>query len=78
MSVPDLHATILHQLGRDHRRLGYRHYGREKTLTNALIRKAGVVAKLLQKPPEIRKQETVPALSIRLTRSRIIEPKKPC
>lgn len=34
VSVPDLHATILHQLGLDHERLTYRHNGRDYRLTD--------------------------------------------
>jgi hypothetical protein len=34
VSVPDLHATILHQLGFDHERLTYRFDGRDYRLTN--------------------------------------------
>ena len=31
VSVPDLHATLLHQLGLDHDRLTYPHHGRDET-----------------------------------------------
>ena len=34
VSVPDLHATILHQLGLDHKRLTYRFGGRDYRLTD--------------------------------------------
>lgn len=34
VSVPDLHATILHQLGFDHEKLTYRHSGRDFRLTD--------------------------------------------
>jgi hypothetical protein len=47
VSVPDLHATLLHQLGLDHRQLAYAHRGREETLTDAPVSKARVVADLL-------------------------------
>jgi hypothetical protein len=47
LSVPDLHATILHQLGLDHRRLSYRHHGRDETLTDAAVSGARVVTELL-------------------------------
>lgn len=47
VSVPDLHATILHQLGLDHRQLTYRHHGRDETLTDAPVSGARVVAELL-------------------------------
>jgi hypothetical protein len=76
VGVPDLHATLLHQLGLDHRRLGYPFRGREETLTDAPVSKARVVAKLLEKPPEIREEETAPAPSIGLSGSLTIEPKK--
>ena len=32
--TPDLHATILHQVGLDHERLTYRHAGRDFRLTD--------------------------------------------
>jgi hypothetical protein len=53
VSVPDLHATILHQLGLDHNKLTFPHKGREETLTDAPVTKAKVVAGILQKPPRI-------------------------
>jgi hypothetical protein len=53
VSVPDLHATLLHQLGLDHRRLKYLHKGQEETLTDARVSKARVVAELLKHPPRI-------------------------
>jgi hypothetical protein len=34
MSVHDLHATILHQMGIDHTRLTYKHMGRNFRLTD--------------------------------------------
>ncbi len=34
VSLPDLHATILHQMGLDHRRLTFRHSGRDMRLTD--------------------------------------------
>lgn len=34
VSVPDVHATILHQLGLDHERLTYKHNGRQFRLTD--------------------------------------------
>jgi hypothetical protein len=34
VSVPDIHATILHQLGLDHQRLTYKHNGRQYRLTD--------------------------------------------
>lgn len=47
VSVPDLHATILHQLGLDHARVTYRHSGRDETLTDAPATGARVVKELL-------------------------------
>jgi len=44
VTVHDLHATILHQLGIDHKRLTYRHAGRDYRLTDVHGR---VVHKLL-------------------------------
>jgi uncharacterized protein DUF1501 len=76
VSVPDLHATILHQLGLDHHKLSYPYRGRAETLTDAPVSKARVVAKLLQKPPRIRDEEAGTAPSIGLSGSLTIEPKK--
>lgn len=47
VTVPDLHATILHQLGIDHGKLTYRHHGGDETLTDARVSKAWVVEELL-------------------------------
>jgi hypothetical protein len=47
VSVPDLHATILHQLGIDHTRLVYRHHGSDETLTDARLTQARVVREIL-------------------------------
>jgi hypothetical protein len=47
VSVPDLHATILHQLGLDHETLVYRHSGRNETLTDAPLTNASVVEDIL-------------------------------
>lgn len=47
MSVSDLHATILHQLGIDHRRLAYLHHGRPERLTDPDVTGAVVVDELL-------------------------------
>jgi hypothetical protein len=77
VSVPDLHATLLHQLGLDHRRLSYSFRGRDETLTDAPVSKARVAEKLLEKPPEVREEETTPAPPIGLSGSLTIEPKKP-
>ncbi len=34
VSIPDLHATMLHQLGLHHQQLTYRHSGRDYRLTD--------------------------------------------
>jgi len=47
VTVPDLHATILQQLGIDHRRLAYQHNGREETLTDFPATGARVVSDIL-------------------------------
>jgi Protein of unknown function (DUF1501) len=47
VSCPSLLATLLHQLGLDHERLGYRHNGRVETLTDAPVTGARVVRELL-------------------------------
>jgi uncharacterized protein DUF1501 len=51
VSVNDLHATILHQMGLDHDRLTYHHHGREETLTDSVVTDANVVTELLESPP---------------------------
>jgi hypothetical protein len=47
VSVHDLHATVLHQLGLDHRRLTYAHHGSDESLTDARVTRARVVEQLL-------------------------------
>ena len=47
MSVPDLHATLLHQLGIDHNRLTYSHHGSEETLTDSRVTEARVVHEII-------------------------------
>jgi hypothetical protein len=46
VSVPDLHATILHQLGLDHDRVTYLHQGRNESLTDSPVTSARVVNEL--------------------------------
>ncbi len=46
--VCDLHATLLHALGLDHRRLTFPHEGRNDSLTDVDVTKAHVVPELLQ------------------------------
>lgn len=45
--VCDLHATLLHALGLDHRRLTFPHEGRQDSLTDVDVTKARVVTELL-------------------------------
>jgi len=47
VSVHDLHATLLHALGLDHRNLHYPHEGRDTSLTDAEVTHAQVVPGLL-------------------------------
>ena len=47
VSVPDLHATILHQLGIDHTRLSFVHAGRPERLTDPEVTGARVVSEIL-------------------------------
>lgn len=52
VSVPDLHATILNQLGLDHQLLTFEHSGRDESLTDASLTGAHVVRPLLARPAE--------------------------
>jgi hypothetical protein len=47
VSVQDLHATLLHQLGLDHDRLSFPYHGSDETLTDARVTKARVVKDIL-------------------------------
>ena len=47
VSISDLHATILHQLGLDHWELTYPHAGRNDTLTDPTLTEATVVHDIL-------------------------------
>lgn len=47
VSVPDLHATLLNQLGLDHARLVYRHHGSDESLTDSRVTRARVATELL-------------------------------
>ncbi len=53
VSVPDLHATILNQLGLDHQALTYEHSGRDESLTDASLSGAKVVTQLLVRPASV-------------------------
>lgn len=48
VSVADLHATLLHQLGLDHEKLTFLHHGRPETPTDAVVSKARVVRGVLE------------------------------
>lgn len=48
VSVPDLHATLLHQLGLDHNGLTFNHSGRDETLTDAVVSHARVVDEIVE------------------------------
>jgi hypothetical protein len=48
VSVADLHATVLHQMGLDHTELDFHHSGRDETLTDASLTNARVVEEILQ------------------------------
>ena len=47
VKVPDLHATLLHTLGLDHRKLTFPHAGRQETLTDPPVTGARVIHELL-------------------------------
>ena len=47
VSMADLHATILHQMGLDHELLTYQHSGRDETLTDTSLTGAHVVEQLI-------------------------------
>ncbi|MCH7989884.1 MAG: DUF1501 domain-containing protein [Planctomycetes bacterium] len=53
VSVADLHATILHQLGLDHNSLTYRNHGSDETLTDARVSNARVVGEMLNNPVRV-------------------------
>ena len=48
VSVPDLFATIMHQLGIDHDELTYEHHGRLETPTDSVVTNATVMHELLE------------------------------
>ena len=54
VSVPDLHATIFHQIGLDHDRLTYPHHGILETPTDAKVNDARIVREILESPPQAR------------------------
>lgn len=48
VTVQDLHATILRQLGLDHNRLTFHTHGSDESLTDARVTRARVVSEILQ------------------------------
>jgi uncharacterized protein (DUF1501 family) len=48
VTMHDLHATMLHNLGLDHQRLTFEHNGRNETLTDADLNHAKVVRNVLE------------------------------
>ncbi len=53
VSVLDLLATILHQVGLDQNKLSYRHNNIEETLTDAKVTQARVVGEVLKRAPVV-------------------------
>ena len=51
VSVPDLQATLLYQLGLDHEGLTFEHEGREENPTNIRITGARIVPAIVKNPP---------------------------
>ena len=49
VGVPDLMATVLHQMGLDHNRLKYNVHGIDETLTDARVTQASVVRDLIDR-----------------------------
>ena len=49
VSVPDLQATILHQMGIDHKKLVYLHHGRDETPTDYPVTGAKVINEILDR-----------------------------
>ncbi len=47
VGVPDLHATLLNQLGLDHDRLIFAHHGRGETLTDSSVTQASPIRELI-------------------------------
>jgi Protein of unknown function (DUF1501) len=52
VGVPDMIATVLNQMGLDHRRLQYPHGGRMETPSDVTVTGAKVVLGVLSKPPQ--------------------------
>ena len=53
ISVLDLLATMLHQVGLDHPQLTYKHNNLDESLTDARTTDATVIADLLTRPPRV-------------------------
>jgi uncharacterized protein (DUF1501 family) len=51
VSVPDMTATLLHQLGIDHKRLQYPYGGRLETPSDVTVSGAKIVPAVLDRPP---------------------------
>jgi len=49
-SVPDMFATVFHQLGLDHRRLRYQHAGRYESSTDDVVTGARIHSELVDTP----------------------------
>jgi hypothetical protein len=58
VSVADLHATVLHQLGLDHNRLTYLHNNRPETLTDSVVTNARVVDGMIDNLLDVPIKET--------------------
>ena len=52
VGIGDLQATLLHQLGLDHKQLTFLHEGREETPTNVSVTGARIVGGILKNPPK--------------------------
>ena len=50
VGVPDLTATLLHQLGLDHRKVQYQHGGRMETPSDVTVTGARVIADIVARP----------------------------
>ena len=52
VGVPDMIATVLNQMGLDHRRLQYPHGGRMETPSDVTVTGAKVIPGVLSQPPQ--------------------------
>ena len=53
VSCPDLHATLLHQLGLNHDELMFHHSGRDETLTDSPVSGARIVNEIIDGPVRV-------------------------